>query len=129
MSDTTLLEIIETSQVFQLYRTSGTVSVVKMNSPLPVKPSSNLLCSKEAKIGKTSSTDTLCTMNKHNFPMLAAPNRPPSVLRRYTVLQMFTQFCLFLLKNAYVAEGRNKGGREATPTSISIFDFYDIKTL
>ena len=79
MSDTTLLEIIETSQVFQLYRTSGTVSVVKMNSPLPVKLSSNLLWSKEAKIGKTSSTDTLCTMNKHNFPMLAVPNRPPTV--------------------------------------------------
>ena len=31
--------------------------------------------------------------------------------------------------NAYVPEGRNEGGRKATPTSISIFDFFDIKTL
>ena len=31
--------------------------------------------------------------------------------------------------NAFVPEGGNEGEREATPTSISIFDFYDIKTL
>ena len=38
----------------------------------------------------------------------------------YTVLQMFTQ---------YVPEGGIEVGREATPTSILIFDFYNIKTL
>ena len=48
---------------------------------------------------------------------------------------MFTQFCLFIMKNAYVLEGGKEGGREAfpwvleTPMSISIFDFYGIKTL
>ena len=47
----------------------------------------------------------------------------------YTVLQMFTQFCLFIMKNAYVPEGGNEEGRKATPTSISIFDFYGIKAL
>ena len=31
--------------------------------------------------------------------------------------------------NAYVLEGWNEGGREATPTSFSIFDLYDIKAL
>ena len=30
---------------------------------------------------------------------------------------------------AYVQEGGNEGGRGATPTSISIFDSYDMKTL
>ena len=48
---------------------------------------------------------------------------------KYTVLQKYTQFCLLLLQNAYVLEGGNEGGREATPTSISIFDFYGIKAL
>ena len=47
----------------------------------------------------------------------------------FTVLQMFRQFCLFIMQNAYVPEGRNKGERKATPTSISIFDFYGIKAL
>ena len=36
----------------------------------------------------------------------------------YTLLQMFTHFCLFIMQNAY-----------PTPTSASIFDFYGIKTL
>ena len=31
--------------------------------------------------------------------------------------------------NAYVPEGGNEGERKATPTSISIFDSYDMKTL
>ena len=35
-------------------------------------------------------------------------------------------FCRF---SRTVLEGRNKGGRKATPTNISIFDFYGIKTL
>ena len=47
----------------------------------------------------------------------------------YTLLQKYTQFCLFMMQNAYVLEGGNEGGREATPTSISIFDFYGIKAL
>ena len=47
----------------------------------------------------------------------------------YTLSHMFTQFCLFMMLNAYVLEGGNEGGREVTPTSISIFDFYGIKTL
>ena len=44
-------------------------------------------------------------------------------------LQMLTQFCLFIMWNAYVPEGGNEGEREASLTSISIFDFYAIKTL
>jgi hypothetical protein len=47
----------------------------------------------------------------------------------YTVLQMFRQVCLSIMQNAYVREGGNEGGRKATPTSISIFDFYGIKAL
>ena len=47
----------------------------------------------------------------------------------YAVLQMYTQFGLFMMQNAYVPEDGNEGGRRATPTSISIFDFYDINTL
>ena len=49
----------------------------------------------------------------------------------YTVLQMFTQFDLFIMENAYVPVGGNERGRGATPTptSILIFDSYDIKTL
>ena len=47
----------------------------------------------------------------------------------YTVLQMLRQFCLFMMYNAYVPEGGNEGGREATPTSFSMFDFYGIKAL
>ena len=31
--------------------------------------------------------------------------------------------------HAYIPKGGNKGGRGATPTSISIFDFYETKTL
>ena len=42
---------------------------------------------------------------------------------------MFRQFCLFMMQNAYVPEGGNEGGRKATPTSTSIFDFYGIKAL
>ena len=38
-------------------------------------------------------------------------------------------FCIFMMWNAYVPKGGNEGGREATPNSISIFDFYGIKTL
>ena len=47
----------------------------------------------------------------------------------YTVLQKYTQFCLFMMSNAYVPEGGNEGRRKATPTSTSIFDFYGIKAL
>ena len=32
-------------------------------------------------------------------------------------------------KNAYDQEARNEEERVATPTSFSIFDFYDMKTL
>ena len=32
----------------------------------------------------------------------------------YTVLQKYTQFCLFMMSNAYVPEGGNEGGREDT---------------
>ena len=44
-------------------------------------------------------------------------------------LQIYRQFGLFIQKNACVPEGGIEGGREATPTSISIFDSYDMKTL
>ena len=47
----------------------------------------------------------------------------------YTLSHMFTQFCLFMMLNAYFLEGGNKGGRVATPTSFSIFDSFDMKTL
>ena len=42
---------------------------------------------------------------------------------------MFGMGGLFMKCNAYVPEGGNEGGRAATSTSISIFDFYDIKSL
>ena len=42
---------------------------------------------------------------------------------------MFCLGSLFMKQNAYVAEGGNEKGREVTPTSISIFDSYDINTL
>ena len=32
-------------------------------------------------------------------------------------------FAFLMMQNAYVLEGGNEGGRKATPTSISIFDF------
>ena len=38
-------------------------------------------------------------------------------------------FGLFMMQNAYVPVGGNERGKEATPTSISVFDFYGIKTL
>ena len=38
-------------------------------------------------------------------------------------------FGLFMKQNAYVPVGRNDGGGEATPTSISIFNSHDMKTL
>ena len=47
----------------------------------------------------------------------------------YTLLQMFTQFCLFIMSNAYVPEGGNERVRKATPTSTSIPDFHGIKAL
>ena len=42
---------------------------------------------------------------------------------------MFYPGSLFMKYNAYVAEGGNEEGRKATPTSISTFDSYDMKTL
>ena len=42
---------------------------------------------------------------------------------------MFGAGSLFMKWNAYVQEGRNEGGRVATPISISIVDFYDMKSL
>ena len=49
----------------------------------------------------------------------------------YTVLHIFAQFGLFMMYNAYVPVGGNERGRGATPTptSISIFDSYHMKTL
>ena len=56
-----------------------------------------------------------------------------SVVEYYLVrtlgLKMFAQGGLFMKKNAYVPEGVNGEGRGATPTSISIFDFYDMTSL
>ena len=43
--------------------------------------------------------------------------------------EMFYPGSLFMEKNAYVAECKNEGGRGATPTSISKFDSYDMKTM
>ena len=45
-----------------------------------------------------------------------------SVANVYAVLPFYNV-------KAYVPEGGIEGGREATPTSISIFDFYGIKTI
>ena len=42
---------------------------------------------------------------------------------------MFAQGGLFMEKNAYVPEGRNEWGKGVFPTSISIFDSYDMKSL
>ena len=51
-----------------------------------------------------------------------------SVVEYYLVrtlgLKMFAQGGLFMKENACVSEGGNGEGRVATPTSISIFDFY-----
>ena len=44
-----------------------------------------------------------------------------SVAKVYAVLPFYDVKC-------HVLEGGNEGGRKATPTSISIFDFYGIKT-
>ena len=52
-----------------------------------------------------------------------------AVYYTYTLLQKYTQFFLFMMQNAYVPEGGNEGGRKATPTSTSIFDFYGLKAL
>ena len=56
-------------------------------------------------------------------------NEPPclpldlhSVENIYEVLPFYNVKCL-------CSRGGNEGGRKATPTSISIFDFYGIKTL
>ena len=37
------------------------------------------------------------------------------------------QACFYTLNGNFL-EGGNKGGRIATPTNFSIFDFYDMKT-
>ena len=42
---------------------------------------------------------------------------------------MFGTGGLFMKQNAYVPVGGNEGWGGATPTSISIFDSYDIKRL
>ena len=42
---------------------------------------------------------------------------------------MFGVDGLFMKYNVYVLEGGNKGGRVATPTSFSVFDSFDMKTL
>ena len=42
---------------------------------------------------------------------------------------MFDPGGLFMKQNAYVPEGGNEEGRVASPTSISIFDFNDMKSL
>ena len=47
----------------------------------------------------------------------------------HCVAKMYRQFGLFIQQNAHVPEGGIEGGREANPTSISIFDSYDMKTL
>ena len=57
-----------------------------------------------------------CILQQNVAPLVSVPYM-------YTVLQMFRQFCLFMMQNAYVPEGGNEG------TSISIFDFYGIKAL
>ena len=43
--------------------------------------------------------------------------------------EMFYPGSLFMESNAYIPEGGNERGREATPTSISIFNSFGIKTL
>ena len=50
---------------------------------------------------------------------------------KYTVLQCsccLGSLAILYLWNAYVPEDGNERGREATPTSISVFDSYGIKT-
>ena len=44
-------------------------------------------------------------------------------------LKMFAQGGLYMRQNAYVPEGKNQGGRVATPTSFSISASYDMKSL
>ena len=44
-------------------------------------------------------------------------------------IKMFGTGGLFMMKNAYVPEGRKKRGRVATPTSFSIINSYNIKSL
>mgnify|MGYP001283515636 CR=1 FL=1 len=47
-------------------------------------------------------------------------NKLHSVAKVYTVLPFYDVKCL-------CSGGRDEGGRKATPTSTSIFDFYGIK--
>ena len=44
------------------------------------------------------------------------------VAKVYAVLHVSTVKCLY-------SGGQNEGGRKAAPISISLFDFYDVKTL
>ena len=44
------------------------------------------------------------------------------VAKLYAVLSVSTVKCLY-------SGGQNEGGRKAAPISISLFDFYDVKTL
>ena len=51
------------------------------------------------------------------------------VRNRTLAVKMFGLSGLFMKENANVPEGRNEGGRVATPTSFLIFDSYDMKSL
>ena len=57
----------------------------------------------------------------------------PIFLLSYNVhtlgLKMFGTGGLFMKYNAYVPEGGNEGGRIAIPTSITFFNYYDMKSL
>ena len=44
-------------------------------------------------------------------------------------IKMFGLGGLFMKSTAYVPEGRNEGGRVATPTSFPIFDYDAMKSL
>ena len=57
----------------------------------------------------------LCTLHMHNAYTLA--------------IKMFGAGGHFMMQNAYVPDGRIEQVRVVTPTSFSIFDSYDMKSL
>ena len=52
-----------------------------------------------------------------------------SCLSMYSRVHNSPPFGLIMKLNAYFLKGGNEGGRGTTPTSISIFDSFDMKTL
>ena len=72
------------------------------------------------KLTKEQKQEIIDQQSQKNITKRVTSNELEKIL--YEVLPVSTVKCL-------CSGGRNEGGREATPTSISIFDFYGIKTL